>query len=141
MDEKTLVAGFLYNEGKVLLLRRSAQKTLFPRHFERPGGHQESTDPSLEDALVREVAQEAGLNVEIGLEYFSYSAVVGGTQYVEHSFLVARKDSSQQVRLSEEHDSYEWVRQEDLDKYLIDANERRAIEEGFLAVAKVSLGR
>jgi 8-oxo-dGTP pyrophosphatase MutT (NUDIX family) len=133
MSEKTLVAAFIYHNNRVLLLQRSNHKKLFKDHFERPGGHKENADGSLEDAVARECLEEIGLNVEVGKKYFTYTNTIGDTNYTEHSFLVKLNGGG--VVLGDEHVSYLWALESELNNYLIDSYERKAILQGFAEIA------
>jgi len=132
MLKKTLVSGFVYHNKKVLLLKRNKNKKYFPEHYERPGGHLEKIDSSLEQAISREILEETGLDINIGKMYFTYSNKIDKISYTEHSFLVQLNELEHKIKLSEdEHVSYKWVSQEKLDNYKIDVNEKKAILAGF----------
>ena len=128
--KKTLVAGFLYHQDKVLLLRRVSSKTFLPDFYERPGGHQEG-DEDLETAITREFLEETGLSIIVGSQYFEYSHPIDEIQYTEHSFFVKTEEDPILISLSSEHSKYVWVDKNELDQYKIDPNEKRAILEGF----------
>lgn len=125
-----LVAGFLEKDGKVLLLKRSMEKSLFPGCFERPGGHvdDEETDAV---ALKREFLEEAGLEVEVGDYYFSYEAEAKGNMYAEQSYRVSAIGSTR-VRLSPEHTEHRWVSEDELADLEMSENEREAVKAGFV---------
>jgi len=50
-------------EPHILLLKRSANEIYYPNVFEMPGGKVDADDPSIRDALVREVKEETGLDL------------------------------------------------------------------------------
>ncbi|MBT3813999.1 NUDIX hydrolase [Candidatus Woesearchaeota archaeon] len=130
LTQKTLVAGFLYHQDKVLLLRRVSSKTFLPDFYERPGGHQE-VDEDLETAIIREFLEETGLSIIVGSQYFEYTHPIDETQYTEYSFFVKAQEDPISISLSSEHSKYVWVDKNELDQYKIDPNEKRAILEGF----------
>jgi 8-oxo-dGTP diphosphatase len=92
--------------GRCLLLKRSTGSKGNPGKWELPGG---KIDPgeSLDEALLREVAEETGLTISI-------QGVVGAAESelpawkVVYLILEGRVESGE-VRLSEEHDDYVWV--------------------------------
>jgi 8-oxo-dGTP diphosphatase len=100
-------------DGTILLLRRSSDSKHFKHKWDLPGG---TVDPgeSFDVALVREVAEETGLAVEItsvaGASGYALPAV-----YVVVLFLEARRTAGE-VRLSQEHDGQAWVAPENLCK-------------------------
>jgi 8-oxo-dGTP pyrophosphatase MutT (NUDIX family) len=128
--EKDLVAGFLYCQNKVLLLKRSSSKKFLRGFFERPGGHKEEGE-SLETAVTRELLEEANLSVMVGTQYFKYTHPINDTLYTEYSFFVKSNQEPLNISLSSEHDLYAWAGIEELDNYKIDPNEKRAIIQGF----------
>ena len=93
-------------DGTILLLRRSLDSKHFKHKWDLPGG---TVDPgeSFDVALVREVAKETGLQIEItGVAGASGYALP--TVYVVVLFLEARRTAGE-VRLSQEHDGQAWV--------------------------------
>jgi len=92
--------------GRCLLLKRSTGSKGNPGKWELPGG---KIDPgeSLDEALLREVAEETGLTISI-------QGVVGAAESelpawkVVYLILEGRVESGE-VGLSEEHDDYVWV--------------------------------
>lgn len=92
--------------GRCLLLKRSTGSKGNPGKWELPGG---KIDPgeSLDEALLREVAEETGLTISI-------QGVAGAAESelpawkVVYLILEGRVESGE-VRLSEEHDDYVWV--------------------------------
>ena len=58
-------AGLLWRRGRVLLLQRHRQASLFPLKWEFPGGKLESGETP-EQALARELREELGIRATIG---------------------------------------------------------------------------
>ena len=52
-------------EGRpgILMLKRAAHETIYPNVFEIPGGNVEESDATVQDAVKREVLEEAGMEV------------------------------------------------------------------------------
>lgn len=97
--------------GRCLLLKRSMTSGGNPGKWEFPGG---KIDPgeSLDQALLREVAEETGLTISIqGVAGTAESELP--TAKVVYLILEGRVESGQ-VRLSSEHDDYVWVDREEL---------------------------
>lgn len=100
-------------EGHCLLLKRSMSSKWNKGKWDLPGG---KVDPGedFEKALLREVAEETGLQI-------SLERVVGSAESetpirkIAYIFLEGRVVQDQ-VRLSSEHDDYTWIRQDELSK-------------------------
>jgi 8-oxo-dGTP diphosphatase len=94
------------SEGKCLFLRRSPDSKTNPGRWEPPGG---KLDPGerLDEALQREVFEEAGLQISV-------RRLLGAIEYEVPAVKVAclimeGKLVTEDVTLSSEHDSYRWV--------------------------------
>ncbi len=104
------VAGLILKGDEVLLLRRSQAKNFGAGKWEPVSGSIESYEAPLE-ALLREVFEETGLEVEVlGDEPFAIwmlPAPDGGT--VEGEVFICRHVGGE-VAMSNEHDANRWVR-------------------------------
>jgi 8-oxo-dGTP diphosphatase len=94
------------SQGRILLIRRSASSHGNPGKWEFPGG---KADPgeSFDKALLREVDEETGLHIRL-------QHVVGATEMElpERKIAYLLMDASLEsgtVRLSDEHEAFEWV--------------------------------
>ena len=97
----------MFNEaGQCLMLRRSAANRNFAGCWEWPGG---KVDPgeNFAVALMREVREEAGLDVEI----IGFAGATSFEMPEVHVVLLCMEARMKggEVRLSEEHDAFEWV--------------------------------
>ena len=99
------------SEGKLLLLRRSADSKTNPGRWEPPGG---KTEPGerLDEALKREVFEETGLRIEV-------SRLLGAVDFELPALKVAclimeGHVTSGDIRLSSEHDAYRWLHLEEV---------------------------
>lgn len=104
MKVELVVKGIIFDEQrkKVLLLKRSEGEDIGVGTWENAGGKVEAGE-SLEDALSREIREEAGLSVNVGdLAYVSYV----GTMIILVYFCVKKSGN---VTLSEEHCEARWV--------------------------------
>ncbi len=101
------------DEGRVLLIRRSAASKHDKHQWDLPGGKVDPGEP-FDVALLREVEEETGLSVSI-------EGVAGAAEYevtevrVAMLFLEARRTAGT-VRLSDEHDQSAWVARQALGK-------------------------
>lgn len=98
-------------EGRCLLIRRSKSSKFFAGKWDLPGGKVDAGE-DFETAIKREVEEETGLNI-------SLEGVAGAAEHempavrVVVLFLEACAKSNK-VRLSHEHDLYEWVPRSEL---------------------------
>ena len=97
---------------EVLLIRR-AKDDHFPHQSEIPRGKCDQGDKNkLLDCLKREVKEETGLDIEptefVGK--FSYIADEGKRKSTQYNYVCRMIDPTQEVKLSNEHDGYCWVK-------------------------------
>lgn len=57
-------SAIIYKDGKILMGLRSDKEDVFPNLWGIPGGKVDTTDETLEDALRREVREEAAIEIE-----------------------------------------------------------------------------
>lgn len=110
-DIEISVVAIFSPDKKVLLVRRPDDEETNPGLWECPGGHRE-TGETVEDAAIREVKEETGLDVHVqpGREYFStkdgkVGVIVRGTVMITDFKLQ-----------TEEHDKFAWVSRKNLHK-------------------------
>lgn len=102
--------GVLRDEmGRVLILKRSINDRSFPGKWSLPGGKVDAGE-TVEQAVIREVKEEAGLDVEIIRAIGVNESLLStrNRKYVIYSFAVQIKNKSD-VQLSHEHEDYRWV--------------------------------
>ena len=82
----TVTAIILNDENEVLAVSRKDNH----EDFGLPGGKVDDTDASLEDAIVREVKEETGLDIEKStmVQILSQHKTMMGKGYMGHSFLI-----------------------------------------------------
>ncbi len=114
-----LGAVVINHEWKVLIVQRNSDEKIYPNMWELPSGKKEPLETS-EGALLREIREETGLEVEIlGLvSVFDYQIkkpdeIRDSTQI---NFLVQAKDEGSLV-LSHEHQDYSWIGADETDSY------------------------
>ena len=84
---KVVVAGFLENDGRVLLARRAITKAIAPGLLHLPGGHVEPGE-SLESALVREFQEEFHLDIQLGKLVHTFEYKTGEVNTKGYVFFV-----------------------------------------------------
>ncbi|KKP07233.1 hypothetical protein THAR02_00663 [Trichoderma harzianum] len=128
----------------ILLLKRAPYEPYFPNIFELPSGKVDSTDPTLKQALVREVKEETGLGInkisaqlspmtyqtektiksDAGVEVFVVKSAI------QLNYVVSVSDGI--VKLSvDEHSECRWATEEELDELDITDETRRIVREAF----------
>jgi 8-oxo-dGTP pyrophosphatase MutT (NUDIX family) len=102
------VHGVIVGEsGRILLLRRAPGMRYRPGHWDLPGGHLTLYE-EIHECLHREVAEETGLEVELGPLLALNKAVDG--PYVQMIFACRPKPALGEIRLQpREHDAAQWV--------------------------------
>jgi len=93
---------------KFLLVRRSPENKFFPGIWEQPGGRVEEGETP-EQAAVREIKEEAGLDVKIIKLLIVDKVKIRGEDKLYYCFLA---EGDGEVKLSWEHDSFKWVTKE-----------------------------
>ncbi len=116
--------------GRVLILREATTYTdgTNTGRYHLPGGRVNMGEPFME-ALMREVKEETGLDIEIGRPVYvgEWWPNIKGTQnqIVGVFFVCTAPENS--VRLSEEHDDFRWIRPDETGEFDIMAPEPEAI--------------
>ncbi len=114
---KIAVSAFIVNQNKILLLKRSDNESFLPGRWEVPGGGVDVGE-SLEQGVMREVNEEAGIEVTVK-DLFGYFEFVDGkgVQTVNLNFLCTMdaKHGDVDVALGEMQEA-RWVALEDFDE-------------------------
>ena len=137
--QKIVLAGVVFNkEGKVLILQRNENEDIYPGMWELPSGKREFFESS-HNTLVREIREEAGLDIEIiqPCSVFEYkiekpNEIRDSTQI---NFIVTSNTS--EVRLSEEHQNYAWVSRDEINKYKVSDETKKVIQLAFSLYSKI----
>lgn len=113
--EKLVVGAVIHDRGRVLVVTRSAKDDFLPGIDELPSGSVHAGETLLE-GLNRELREEVGFPagpLDAGfLETFDYAS---GSGRLTRQFTVSLHLATREIRLSEEHSTYQWVAPDDLD--------------------------
>lgn len=119
MEQKIIVAvkGIVLNNGRVLMVKRSNNDEVDPGTWEMPGGKIEFGE-FLEPALIREVKEEAGIDITVEkLLYACTFKTDEKRQVVILAYLCRSRDKD--VKLSPEHTDYMWASKSELESNLL----------------------
>jgi 8-oxo-dGTP diphosphatase len=137
------VAGAIFRNRRLLILRRSPTVTAWPGTWDLPGGHAE-TGESLLGALRREIREETGYTVSIGRPFYAgvYAYPRGRrppVTTVEVDYLCGLRSSKDPLLDAAEHDAFAWIERYDPAMHpapaLLRPILRRALAAGRAAVA------
>lgn len=119
MERRFFVAvkALLFDQDKLLLVKRSNKARGEHHYWELPGGRMEFGETP-EEALLRELAEETGLSAKIlcPLQTWNFFREET-TQIVGVTFLC--KATTNKVRLSDELEAYVWVHLDEISQYNI----------------------
>lgn len=102
------VKAFIINDGKLLILKRVENDIQKPGIWEIPGGRIDIRENMI-SGLMREVKEEAGLDIEVNREISIRNFVRDDKQKIEMHIFLCNAVNDCKIRLSEEHSSFEWV--------------------------------
>lgn len=108
--EITAKAVIVNDEGQVLILKRGKNSKFFPGRYDLPGGGVNDGE-GIEAALMREIEEELGIQVEIGpvIKLTDFNTERNGRPvYVKGVRFLAFYRGGE-VRLSDEHEEFEWM--------------------------------
>ncbi|WP_280433672.1 NUDIX hydrolase [Nocardia brasiliensis] len=133
---KVAVSAFVRNaDGKILMIHRTDNNK-----FSIPGGGQEVGE-TVADAVVREVREETGIDVEVDQLIGVYSnphhviAYDDGEVRQEFSICFRAKPIGGELRTSDESKEVKWVSPEDLSKLDIHPSIKLRIDHGLTETA------
>lgn len=117
-ENKIVVAvkGIILRNGKVLIIKRASNDNIGAETWECVGGKIEFGE-ELEDALIREIKEEVGLNVVVRKILYATTFKTDPTrQVVIITYLC--ESNHDEVVLSSEHMQYLWATKEQLKQFL-----------------------
>lgn len=107
------VSILLEHSGKILLLHRAETKDHGAGEWEPISGRMEQGETP-EEAAIREIKEETGLDAEIIRPFDTFFFVRKPSNEELVGITFCAKAFSDAVNLSEEHDEYKWVDKKDL---------------------------
>lgn len=124
MKTRIVLTGILKDNDLFLAVKRSENDTKFPGAWEFPGGHLEDGE-DLKKGLIRELKEEIGFENDFEPIITHYTDEVKEKNGelihdLEIDFIINVNKDEFEVKLSEEHSSYEWVTKDSdyLDDYI-----------------------
>ena len=108
--KKFVVGGLILNDSNQMLVLQRAKNEFMPNIYEIPSGTKDPEDKTLIDCLSREVAEESGLKLKTVLKFistFDYKSS-SGKPTRQFNFCIS-VESSENVKISEEHQAFGWV--------------------------------
>lgn len=117
MKQVVIVGGVIHKDGKILVLKRLETKRFFAGSWEIPGGKVEPGE-SPQDAIIREIREETGLDVAIEKIYYTWSDIVeydGNKEHLIQIDFIVKAKSLDALRLSEdEHSELRWIKKSEI---------------------------
>jgi isopentenyldiphosphate isomerase len=110
-----IACGVMNRAGKILLLKRSPTKKLFPNKWFVVGAYPLKKDDDFDKFVHRELVAETGFDGRIIKRGEVLKMDVEGQIIDVHTFLVDRE--SEDVKLNDEHTEFEWVNPVDINDY------------------------
>lgn len=131
--QKVVATGFLFHDGKALIVKRSENEKFLPEYWELPGGKVDfGEDPK--EGLIREYMEEVSLTVSVGkpVRTFSYVSSDGNRHTVEIVYVCSLSSiDDEDVKLSSAHTEFKWITNEEVDNYKISDETKKSIKEGY----------
>ena len=114
MKRKIVLTGIIKFHDEFLSVQRSKNDDFMPGAWEFPGGNIEEGETIIE-ALKREVFEETGISintdkVKIVNLYDKIKEKEEKYHYIELDFLIEVESKELDVKLSSEHDNYNWLK-------------------------------
>jgi 8-oxo-dGTP diphosphatase len=132
--QKIVVGAAVFNkENKLLIVQRTADEEAFPNIWELPGGSREPLE-ACEITVVRELKEEAGIDIK-PIEVFStFNYTVQKPDLIRDTTQIAftaEPVSDAEVKISDEHQAYAWISEDQIDQYGITDESKRTIRAAF----------
>ena len=116
MDTNIVLTGILKDKDLFLIVKRSDNDDLYPGAWEFPGGHLEIGE-TLKEGLKRELKEEIGFNEDFNpLITHYYDEIKEKNNKLIHNleidFIINVKKDNINIKLSNEHTDYKWVKKD-----------------------------
>ncbi|KAI3333810.1 NUDIX hydrolase domain-like protein [Ustulina deusta] len=139
-DKLVVGAAILRNEAEVLLLKRRADEKHYPNVYEIPGGKVEHDDPTIQDAITREVLEESNLSVKdvsrpLSVITYTTESGAGTRNVIQLSYVITVQDTQFQVN-PEEHSTGIWANIDMLAQLEITQDMKTLVSEALVQEAK-----
>ena len=118
-----VTAGIIWRNGRLLITRRPP-KGLLGGLWEFPGGKQEPGE-ALEDCLKREIREELGINVEVGVHLTSVEHAYTHFRITLHAFECRYRGGRIWLIGA---DAYQWILPRELDRFALPAADHKIID-------------
>lgn len=114
MKRKIILTGIIKYKDEFLAVKRSKNDDFLPGVWEFPGGNIEDGETILPE-LKRELLEEIGINIntEDALIVNIYDKIKEKDEkyhYIELDFLIEVDSKKLEIKLSDEHDDYLWLK-------------------------------
>ena len=111
----TAVAVIRRDDGRILLLKRRDDETVYPGHYTFPGGKVEGNE-TISQTLRKEVKEECGLDLEDGFVLIKEKAIgrPDGQTSKSFSFLCTARDTAVVSLDKKDFTDYTWATAEEL---------------------------
>lgn len=139
--QKIVLAGLVVKDGKILVLQRNSNEDIYPDMWELPSGKREPLEPS-NGSLTREIKEEAGIDIEVVMPVSIFDYQIEKPEEIRDStqinFIVIPK-GTKDVKLSDEHQSFAWISDDEVDKYGMSEETKNVIKKAFGVIKKIDL--
>ncbi|MBI3250571.1 MAG: NUDIX domain-containing protein [Candidatus Andersenbacteria bacterium] len=129
--DNIFVTAFIPWQGKALLVQRVAGEEFLPNYWEQVGGKVEPNE-SHEEAVIREVKEEAGITVKPLHSYHQFEYTHADGHLMCEIAYLCKLIEEPNVVLSPEHQKFMWVTAEELNRLepITDVM-RKVVRRGF----------
>ncbi len=117
--QKVIAGVAIVDNGKILIVQRSAEEDIFPNLWEFPSGKKEPME-KVEEAAKREAKEETGLEVKIGKPVYVFNfgwEKEGEIRDATEIVFLGKVDGKPEVKISREHQNFAWVDADEIENY------------------------
>lgn len=125
-----VVVGFIVRDTKIFIARRSATKQFSPNRFELLGGHIDKGETP-EQALVREIREELGIDVRVGRPVGAFIYQDNEGYKMEVGYLCYPLDAKEPTINSQDHSEAKWISYEQIDQFEKEDEETDLLRKAF----------